>query len=135
MRDMLFDRLHSGLGNVLDLRSKQAGITAGNIANTDTPHYRAKFIPFHELLQSAMGNEDMELRQTHGGHLSGFHGTPDDPEIEEMEPPPWAMDDNSVQLEQEMVRLKSNALQYTSVSKGMSKRFAMLKYVASNGRS
>ena len=51
MRDILFDRLHMGLGQVLDLRSQQSAMTAGNIANTDTPNYKAKFIPFDELME------------------------------------------------------------------------------------
>lgn len=129
MRDLLFDRLHAGLGQVLDLRSQQSAMTAGNIANTDTPNYKAKFIPFDELLGSAMGTDDMQMRRTHETHLSGMSGTVSDPSIEEIEPPPWALDGNSVNLERELVRLKSNALQYSAVTKGIGKRMAMLRYV------
>ena len=111
MRDILFDRLHMGLGQVLDLRSQQSAMTAGNIANTDTPNYKAKFIPFDELLKTAIGTDDMSLRQTRPGHIPGIAGTIDDPKVEEIEAPPWALDGNSVQLERELVRLKSNALQ------------------------
>ena len=129
MRDLLFDRLHSGLGQVLDLRSQQSAMTAGNIANTDTPNYKAKFIPFDELLQTTMGRDDVAMRQTRSGHLSGMQGTVSDPEIEEIDPPPWALDGNSVSLEREMVRLKANALQYGAVTKGITKRLAMLRFV------
>ena len=52
MKDLLFDRLHNGMGRVLDLRAQQSAMTAGNIYNTDTPNYKAKFIPFDELLKS-----------------------------------------------------------------------------------
>lgn len=129
MRDLLFDRLHAGLGQVLDLRSQQSAMTAGNIANTDTPNYKAKFIPFDELLGSAMGTDDMQMRRTRPAHLSGMSGTISDPSIEEIEAPPWALDGNSVNLERELVRLKSNALQYSAVTKGIGKRLAMLRYV------
>jgi flagellar basal-body rod protein FlgB len=129
MRDLLFERLHAGLGQVLDLRSQQSAMTAGNIANTDTPNYKAKFIPFDELLGSAMATDDMEMRRTHETHLSGMSGTVTDPSIEEIEAPPWALDGNSVNLEREMVRLKSNALQYSAITKGIGKRMAMLRYV------
>ena len=45
MKDLLFDRLHNGLGNVLDLRSQHSAMTAGNIANTHTPNYKSKVHP------------------------------------------------------------------------------------------
>ena len=129
MKDLLFDRLHNGLGNVLDLRSQQSAMTAGNIANTDTPNYKAKFIPFDELLQTTMGADNMSMRQTRPGHLAGMQGSVDDPAIEEIEAPPWALDGNSVSLEREMVRLKSNALQYSAVTRGITKRLSMLRFV------
>ncbi len=129
MKDLLFDRLHNGIGQVLDLRAQQSTMTAGNIANTDTPNYKAKFIPFDELLKSTMGTDNMTMRQTRSGHLTGLQGSPDDPEIEEIEAPPWALDGNSVSLEREMVRLKSNALQYSAITRGVSKRLSMLRYV------
>lgn len=131
MKALLFDRLHQGLGQVLDLRSQQAAITSSNIANTDTPHYKAKFIRFDELLEQAVGNEDMALHRTHRMHISGLNGEVGNPNVEEIEPPSWVMDGNSVQLEREMVRLKSNALQFSGVTKGMAKRLSILKYVVS----
>lgn len=134
MKDLLFDRLHNGIGNVLDLRSQQSAMTAGNIANTDTPNYKAKYIPFDELLKTTMGTDDMAMRQTRTGHLAGMQGTVDDPQIEEIEPPPWALDGNSVSLEREMVRLKSNALQYSAITRGVSKRLAMLRFVVDGRR-
>ena len=39
MKGILFDNLHRGLGSVLELRQKQHSLTAGNIANVDTPNY------------------------------------------------------------------------------------------------
>ena len=119
MKDLLFDRLHNGMGKVLDLRAQQSAMTAGNIANTDTPNYKAKFIPFDELLKSTMGTDNMAMRQTRSGHLTGMQGSAEEPEIEEIEAPPWALDGNSVSLEREMVRLKSNALQYSAITRGM----------------
>ena len=134
MKDLLFDRLHNGVGRVLDLRAQQSAMTAGNIANTDTPNYKAKFIPFDELLKTTMGADNMAMRQTRSGHLTGMQGSAEDPEIEEIEAPPWALDGNSVSLEREMVRLKSNALQYSAITRGISKRLSMLRFVVDGKR-
>ena len=134
MKDLLFDRLHVGLGRVLDLRSQQAAITSSNIANTDTPNYKAKFIRFDELLEQAVGNQDMALRRTDEAHIHGLFGDHENPEVEEMEAPSWVMDGNSVQLEREMVRLKSNAMQYAGVTRALNKRLVIMKYVVSQGK-
>ncbi len=134
MKHLLFDNLHVGLGKVLDLRSQQSAMTAGNIANTDTPNYKAKFIPFDELLKTTMGTDDMAMSRTRTAHLESMQGTADDPAIEEIEAPPWALDGNSVSLEREMVRLKSNALQYSTITRGITKRLSMLRFVIDSKR-
>ena len=122
MSDILFNRIHTGAMDVLDLRQMQNSLSASNIANADTPHYKAKLIRFDELLEDAMGSDKFSLRRTQERHLMGFDGAPDDPTVTELEPPPWSLDGNSVQLEREMVRLKSNALMYRTLIQGMTLR-------------
>lgn len=134
MKDLLFDRIHQGLGQVLDLRSQQAAITSSNIANTDTPHYKAKFIRFDELLHQAMGTDNMSMKRTHTAHFHGLNGDIKSPEVEEIEAPAWVMDGNSVQMEREVIRLKTNALQYNSITRAMTKRLGILKFAASGKR-
>ena len=41
MANVLFDGLHQGLGQVLNLRMAQHALTAANLANVDTPGYAA----------------------------------------------------------------------------------------------
>lgn len=135
MNAFLFDRLHSGLGKVLDLRAAQHGITASNLANADTPGYRAKYIPFDRMLSQAVGRGDsMEMRRTADQHVLAPGADATDPDVLEIEPAPWATDGNSVTPEREVVRLNENALMYESVSRGLSKRMAMLKYAAADGK-
>jgi flagellar basal-body rod protein FlgB len=135
MSAFLFDRLHTGLGRVLDLRAQQHGLTASNLANADTPGFRAKYIQFDKMLAKAVGRGDeIEMRRTEATHVTGPGADPSSPEISEIEPAPWALDGNSVTPEREVVRLNENALLYQSVSKGLSKRMAMLKYAAANGK-
>ena len=133
MRHLIFDRLHYGLSNVLELRQKQHSLMTANIANADTPHYKAKYIRFDSILEDAIGKTS-EMRRTHQNHVSGLHGTAQDPSVTTIDPPPWVLDGNSVSMEREMVRLKENSLMFRSVTKGISKRLALLKFAASNGK-
>jgi len=52
-----------------------------------------------------------------------------------VEAPLWSEDGNSVYSEREVARLNANALQYTAVSKGLSRKLALLRFAASDGRS
>jgi len=72
------------------------------------------------------------MQRTEVRHLDG--GGPLDAPIQELEPSPWATDDNSVLPEREMARLQENALMYRAVSTGLSKKLALLKFAASDGR-
>ena len=135
MSAFLFDRLHDGLGRVLDLRQAQHGITASNLANATTPGFRARFIPFDKILARAVGRGDpMELTRLDPRHVLSAGADPKNPEVDEIEPPPWAADGNYVDPEREVDRLTENQMMYEAVSSGLSKRMAMLRYAASDGR-
>lgn len=135
MSSFLFDSLHSGLGSVLDLRLQQHSLTASNLANTATPGFKARYIPFDRILADAVGRgEATPMKRTHTLHVHGPGESANSPEIREIDPPPWAMDGNSVNAEREAVRLTENSLMYDSVAKGLSRRLAMLRYAASDGK-
>ena len=134
MKDLLFDSLHRGLGSVLELRQKQNALTASNLANVDTPHYKAKYMEFDSLLDQAVGTSDFDMQKTHSRHVSGVNGDVSDPSIHELEPAPWVLDNNSVNLETELINLKENSMMFRTVTKGLTKRLSMLKYAANNGK-
>jgi len=134
MSDFLFDSLYSGLNNVLDLRSKQHSLSATNLANADTPEYKAKFIPFDEVLANALHDKDsVGMEMTDARHIAGS-GTISNPKVDEIEAPPWSEDGNSVVAEREMARLSANSLLYGAVVRGMSHRLAILRFAATNGK-
>mgnify|MGYP001455221606 CR=1 FL=1 len=86
MSSFLFDGLHNGLGQVLDLRMSQHSLTASNLANADTPGYKAKFIPFDRVLGEAVNQgKGMRLRATHALHNVGLDANVSDPSVDEIE--------------------------------------------------
>lgn len=134
MSAFLFDRLHNGLGRVLDLRYAQHGLTASNIANASTPGYRAKYVPFDRILAQAVGRGDeLEMARSDSRHFMAPGSDPSRPEVVEIEPAPWEVDGNSVDPDKEVVRLTENSVMYDAVSTGLSQRIAMLRYAANNG--
>ena len=65
--DKSFD-LHA---RALTLRAERASILARNIANSDTPGFRARDLDFQSVLQATDGGSGGELLRTHRSHL-GF---------------------------------------------------------------
>lgn len=120
----LFDGLHDGLERVLDLRRTQHTLTAGNLANADTPGYRAKEIPFAEVLGQVLDAAER-------GDAEPMAGV----QPVEMDPLPWALDGNSVSPEREAVKLTENSLLYNALATGVNKRLALLRFAASDGKA
>jgi flagellar basal-body rod protein FlgB len=119
------DPLIDGLNRVLDLRSRQHSLTATNLANADTPGFRAQVLDFERALEAAV--------EAPASSVPG--AAPSEPSVIELEAPPWSVDGNSVVAERESARLRGNALVYEAVTKGLSRQLAMLRFAASDGRS
>ncbi|MES2640682.1 MAG: hypothetical protein V4850_14400 [Myxococcota bacterium] len=122
----LVDGLTMGMERVLDLRSAQHLLTAGNLANADTPGYLAQEIPFDELLSDV-------VRAAERGEAGPTIGN--GAEVRFLEAPPGTLDGNSVSPEHEAVRMTSNSLMFDTVTTGLNRRLAMLRFAASDGRA
>ena len=120
MAGFLFDATFSGLQNVLDMRMQQHTMTATNLANAETPGFKARYLDFSESLSEAMSPETV--------------GDSVEPDVIEVEAPAWSTSGNSVFAEQEHARLRANNTLYSGLVRGTSKRYALLKFAASDGR-
>lgn len=125
----LFDPMTNALQRVLDLRQQQHAVTVSNLANAETPGFKAKVLEFDETLTAVM---DRARRLTADPGLAAQRVA--EPRLVELDETPWTVDDNSVLPEREIARLQENSLMYRAVAQGLSRRFAMLKYAANDGR-
>ena len=123
MSGFMFDGIINQLHQVLDLRHTQHGLSTSNLANSETPGYRARSVDFESALKDVFDGR--------GGRSGGLRSVQS--HIDEVEAPPWAADGNSVLPERETSRLQSNALLYGAVAKGLSRRLAILRYAADDG--
>jgi len=66
------DRIFSFNATALRLRAYRAQVLAANIANADTPGYKARDLDFRAALRRALdGDGAVRLRTTHPRHLAG----------------------------------------------------------------
>ena len=95
---------------VLALRAQRMNLLSSNIANADTPGYKARDIDFAAALEQAKASQG-EMRQTHSAHipLGGSMGQPD---ALYRVPSEVAPDGNSVDPTLEHASFMDNALRY-----------------------
>jgi flagellar basal-body rod protein FlgB len=132
----VFDRTIFLLGKVLDLRSVRHQVLATNIANADTPGYKGVDLFFEEELQKAVKSpREIGLANTHAMHfpralsLGSVRGR-----IESTETISMRNDDNSVNMEQEMVKLAENSLLYEAAIHMLTKKLRGLREAIQEGR-
>ena len=98
---------------VISLRAQRAGILAANLANADTPNYRARDIDFKAALDQAQttGQSRLTIATTDAGHLSQSAGSINSPLLYR-NPHQASLDGNTVDTQVEQAEFAQNALHY-----------------------
>jgi flagellar basal-body rod protein FlgB len=104
--------IDSALGihpRMLALRTRRAEVLAANIANADTPNYKALDLDFQRVLSRAQGT--LRLVRSHPDHLSGDR-TPAEVALSYRIPVQPSLDGNTVEPQVERAAFMDNALRY-----------------------
>lgn len=105
--------LDSALGvspQVLALRAQKTELLSANIANSDTPGYKARDIDFAAAMQAASGAQE-SMTRTHAGHLGGGSG-PGSVEPMYRVPSQPTLDGNTVESQREHAEFMDNSIRY-----------------------
>jgi flagellar basal-body rod protein FlgB len=121
---------------VVGLHQERHEILASNIANADTPHYKARDIDFASELKKALEGdrgpptEGLSLVRTSVRHIEG-QAEPLTPALDERLlyriPAQPSLDGNTVEMEQERTQFLDNALRYRIGLTMVNKRIQGLK--------
>ena len=111
--------------SALKLRSDKASTIASNLANADTPNYKAKDINFHEALKSSMGsgNNSMSMRTTHSGHIDFDKGNGPSANEYFRTPSQPSVDGNTVEEQVEHAEFMKNNLEFQAAFTMLNSRF------------
>lgn len=113
--------------NALDLRAYRQQLLASNIANADTPNYKAVDIDFARALQGAQeARGQLPLSTTAPGHLHGRPSNPLDARVMYRAAVQPSIDGNTVDTDIEMAQFSDNALHYQAALTFMSGRIKTL---------
>lgn len=110
----------------LDAAWTQNRILSNNIANGDTPGFKATHMAFGDLLNRVSEETGFKLKTTREDHKSSFFDT--DPERSGIQSAgiSYRMDENSVDVEAEMAALAQNSLHYNTMIQKLNSEFSKL---------
>ncbi len=113
------DAVSQVLASALDGVSTRQRVTADNIANVDTPGFRARSVDFETQLRSAIGDGDF----ADGLPVeSGVTTTPTDT--------PVGANGNNVDLRKETMAALQSQFQYQMLTRAVNDKFSLIKTAA-----
>jgi flagellar basal-body rod protein FlgB len=121
----------------LGLRLNRQHVLNSNVANAETPGYRALGYNFEEQLQAVSGGEESEpMKATHSKHFLNGSTEADgtfQPEVFVRPTESVGQDGNTVDVDSEMAELAENQIMYRATVELINKKLGTLKYAISNG--
>ena len=124
----------------LDGLSMRQRATANNIANVDTPGYKANQVSFENQLAGAIDRQlnarsGVQVATTNPAHLSAGPRQLDhvQPVVSRMDGMSYRNDGNSVDIEREMALLAETQLRYSTLSSLVSRRMAIERNIVRAG--
>lgn len=110
----------------LKLRSQRSEVLANNIANADTPGYKAKDIDFKSVLQSAQDNVSA-MQTTNANHFSEGLDENGQADLLFKNPQQPSVDGNTVEVHEEKAEFLKNALQFQASFRFLNQKMMGIK--------
>ncbi|SFR42774.1 flagellar basal-body rod protein FlgB [Marinobacter daqiaonensis] len=107
-------------------RSQRAEVLANNLANADTPGYKARDVDFQAMLNEASrASESPSMERTHPGHMD-VSGAATGRELLYRVPHQPSIDGNTVEAQQEQSRYMRNAMDFQASFQFLNSKFSGL---------
>ncbi len=117
----------------LKLREYRHQVLSSNIANADTPHYKARDIDFAQALKTAQASS-VRLGRTNEGHLAGSNAArPGGAELQYRLPTQPSLDGNTVEADVEQAAYAENAIRYRASLNFLDGSIKTLRYAIRGG--
>jgi flagellar basal-body rod protein FlgB len=115
------DKEFKVLQRIIQAATMRQKILASNIANADTPGYKAKDVKFGNFLR-----EEMKLLTTNSKHISSNSGDAINGTLIVQQTPSWG-DRNNVELNTEVAKMTENALLHDAAIKILNIKIKMFR--------
>ncbi|MGY5449772.1 flagellar basal body rod protein FlgB [Agarivorans sp. MS3-6] len=128
-----FDKALGVHQHTVGVRARRSEVIASNIANADTPNYKAQDINFNKAFAAAKANQNGGMHVTNERHMTGGRSqfselgfrVPDQPDTG---------DGNTVDVQQEKADFMQNGLEYQAGISFLTSKFSGLKNAIKGGQ-
>jgi flagellar basal-body rod protein FlgB len=135
----LFDDTIHLAEKALNMRSRRHDMILSNIANADTPNYKAFDLLVDEALaRQAPQDGSIQMTKTDPAHFGANGSQADMPEVRMVDVSPQVSlrgDGNTVDMDREMGALSENELQYKATTQILAKKFLRIRNMIQGGKS
>ena len=129
----LFSNIFTSLDHALDYSSLKQKVISQNIANVDTPNYKAKDVSFNAIFRNEI-NQDFQTNRTDPRHLDFSGDSSSQPGIVTRQNVEYNNNGNSVDLDKEMSDMATNQIYYDALVEQLNSKFSTLQNVIRGGK-
>ena len=108
----MFENVFGIHEQALLLHGQQLGVLAANMANADTPGYKARDIDFSAVLSQTQGETELPLQVTDGAHITVNDSELPPGELKYRNPYQASLDGNTVEMPVEQAAFSENNVRY-----------------------
>jgi flagellar basal-body rod protein FlgB len=125
---MLSNKIFGLHANALELRARRAELLSNNLANADTPGFKARDVDFRSVLGAQGAAHAVSLERSAAGHIGSGHrvGGFEDVTLKYRVPSQPSLDGNTVDEQIEKTEFASNAVRYMASLQFLEKRISGL---------
>ena len=108
----MFDNVFGIHEQALMVHGQRLGVLAANLANADTPGYKARDIDFGAVLAHEQGETQMPLQVTHVAHITFDDADAPVGDLKYRNPYQASLDGNTVEMPVEQAAFSENNVRY-----------------------
>lgn len=129
---ILFNSSFSIARMALDGLALRRDIISQNIANVDTPGYRAQEVDFESALQRASNAPyRLSLAVTHAAHQTTSDGKLPLAQVSQRTGGSMRADQNNVDIDRELLELTETGIRYQAITQVVGKKYNLIKSISS----
>lgn len=121
----------AALRRQMTMASARQVVAAGNIANVDTPGFRARTVDFDKVLDAELQG-GARLVSTNARHLGGT--ATHDPSVVDAEGLQARRDGNTVQIDRELLTMTRASSDFAAAQTALAAKFRLVRYALAESR-
>ncbi len=123
----MFDNIFGIHEQALLLHGQRLGVLANNMANADTPNYKARDIDFSAVLNAGDANAPLVLTVSDAAHIAPQDGELPSGELKYRIPYQASLDGNTVEMSVEQAAFAENNVRYQASLQFINSQIAQLQ--------